>query len=307
MKRITLAWALTLCSFITFIACSSPDVGERSVSIIPAPAQMTVGEGTFTIHPGIEIGYADESLKGMGELLSNEIAIRHQAGFRLRQRIELHHLLELTDPKEFADLPKAYGLSPKDSVPVDESYSLSIQKRNIYIKATTLEGIYRGITTLKQIVGGNLQPGGEKIYLPLLEVKDSPRFAWRGLSFDVSRCFFDPEEVKQVIDMVALYKMNVLHMHLSDNQGWRIEIKKYPELAEIGGQLPNNGRKGGYYTQEEFKDLVNYANERFITIIPEVDIPGHTAAVFAAYPDFKNALKFKTKVNIPGRPSMPST
>ena len=207
----------------------------------------------------------------------------------------------MTDPKEFADLPKAYGLSPKDSVPVDESYSLSIQKRNIYIKATTLEGIYRGITTLKQIVGGNLQPGGEKIYLPLLEVKDAPRFAWRGLSFDVSRCFFDPEEVKQVIDMVALYKMNVLHMHLSDNQGWRIEIKKYPELAEIGGQLPNNGRKGGYYTQEEFKDLVNYANERFITIIPEVDIPGHTAAVFAAYPDFKNAVKFKTKVNIPGQ------
>ena len=303
MKRITLAWALTLCSFITFIACSSPDVGERSVSIIPAPAQMTVGEGTFTIHPGIEIGYADESLKGMGELLSNEI--EKLSGIKLASASDKESnciiFLELTDPKEFADLPKAYGLSPKDSVPVDESYSLSIQKRNIYIKATTLEGIYRGITTLKQIVGGNLQPGGEKIYLPLLEVKDSPRFAWRGLSFDVSRCFFDPEEVKQVIDMVALYKMNVLHMHLSDNQGWRIEIKKYPELAEIGGQLPNNGRKGGYYTQEEFKDLVNYANERFITIIPEVDIPGHTAAVFAAYPDFKNAVKFKTKVNIPGQ------
>ena len=260
MKRITLAWALTLCSFITFIACSSPDVGERSVSIIPAPAQMTVGEGTFTIHPGIEIGYADESLKGMGELLSNEI--EKLSGIKLASASDKESnciiFLELTDPKEFADLPKAYGLSPKDSVPVDESYSLSIQKRNIYIKATTLEGIYRSITTLKQIVGGNLQPGGEKIYLPLLEVKDSPRFAWRGLSFDVSRCFFDPEEVKQVIDMVALYKMNVLHMHLSDNQGWRIEIKKYPELAEIGGQLPNNGRKVGYYTQEEFKDLVNY-------------------------------------------------
>lgn len=188
MKRITLAWALTLCSFITFIACSSPDVGERSVSIIPAPAQMTVGEGTFTIHPGIEIGYADESLKGMGELLSNEI--EKLSGIKLASASDKESnciiFLELTDPKEFADLPKAYGLSPKDSVPVDESYSLSIQKRNIYIKATTLEGIYRGITTLKQIVGGNLQSGGEKIYLPLLEVKDSPRFAWRGLSFDVS-------------------------------------------------------------------------------------------------------------------------
>ena len=151
MKRITLAWALTLCSFITFIACSSPDVGERSVSIIPAPAQMTVGEGTFTIHPGIEIGYADESLKGMGELLSNEI--EKLSGIKLASASDKESnciiFLELTDPKEFADLPKAYGLSPKDSVPVDESYSLSIQKRNIYIKATTLEGIYRGITTLK--------------------------------------------------------------------------------------------------------------------------------------------------------------
>ena len=111
MKRITLAWALTLCSFITFIACSSPDVGERSVSIIPAPAQMTVGEGTFTIHPGIEIGYADESLKGMGELLSNEI--EKLSGIKLASASDKESnciiFLELTDPKEFADLPKAYG------------------------------------------------------------------------------------------------------------------------------------------------------------------------------------------------------
>ena len=299
MKRITLAWALTLCSFITFIACSSPDVGERSVSIIPAPAQMTVGEGTFTIHPGIEIGYADESLKGMGELLSNEI--EKLSGIKLASASDKESnciiFLELTDPKEFADLPKAYGLSPKDSVPVDESYSLSIQKRNIYIKATTLEGIYRSITTLKQIVGGNLQPGGEKIYLPLLEVKDSPRFAWRGLSFDVSRCFFDPEEVKQVIDMVALYKMNVLHMHLSDNQGWRIEIKKYPELTQIGSKRKetvighNSGtydgkEYGGFYTQDQIRDVINYAAERHITIIPEIDMPGHASAASKAYPEF---------------------
>ena len=304
MKRITLAWALTLCSFITFIACSSPDVGERSVSIIPAPAQMTVGEGTFTIHPGIEIGYADESLKGMGELLSNEI--EKLSGIKLASASDKESnciiFLELTDPKEFADLPKAYGLSPKDSVPVDESYSLSIQKRNIYIKATTLEGIYRGITTLKQIVGGNLQPGGEKIYLPLLEVKDSPRFAWRGLSFDVSRCFFDPEEVKQVIDMIALYKMNVLHMHLSDNQGWRIEIKKYPELTDFAAWRPYScytewyygdrrychrddpAAEGGYYMQEEIREVVEYARALHITVIPEIEMPGHSEEVLATYP-----------------------
>lgn len=303
MKRITLTMTLILCSFLIFASCSSPEVGERSTGIIPAPAQMTVSEGLFTIHPRTEIGYANESLKGMADLLSAEI--EKLSGIKLAAASDKESnciiFLDLVGPEEFADLPVAYGLSPKDGNPADESYSLSIQKENIYIKATALEGIYRGITSLKQLVGSNLEPEGEKIYLPLLEVKDSPRFAWRGLSLDVSRCFFDVDEVKQVIDMVSLYKMNVLHMHLTDNQGWRIEIKKYPELAEIGGQLPNNGRKGGYYTQEQFKDLVDYAKQRFITIIPEVDIPGHTAAVFATYPDFKNAVKFKTKVNIPGQ------
>lgn len=303
MKRITLTMTLILCSFLIFASCSSPEVGERSTGIIPAPAQMTVSEGLFTIHPSTEIGYANESLKGMADLLSAEI--EKLSGIKLAAASDKESnciiFLDLVGPEEFADLPGAYGLSPKDGNPADESYSLSIQKENIYIKATALEGIYRGITSLKQLVGSNLEPKGEKIYLPLLEVKDSPRFAWRGLSLDVSRCFFDVDEVKQVIDMVSLYKMNVLHMHLTDNQGWRIEIKKYPELAKIGGQLPNNGRKGGYYTQEQFKDLVDYAKQRFITIIPEVDIPGHTAAVFATYPDFKNAVKFKTKVNIPGQ------
>ena len=145
-------------------------------------------------------------------------------------------------------------------------------------------------------MGGNLQPGGEKIYLPLLEVKDSPRFAWRGLSFDVSRCFFDPEEVKQVIDMIALYKMNVLHMHLSDNQGWRIEIKKYPELTQIGSKRKetvighNSGtydgkEYGGFYTQDQIRDVINYAAERHITIIPEIDMPGHQLAALATYPE----------------------
>ena len=120
-------------------------------------------------------------------------------------------------------------------------------------------------------------------YLPLLEVKDAPRFAWRGLSFDVSRCFFDPEEVKQVIDMVALYKINVLHMHLSDNQGWRIEIKKYPELTDFAAWRPYScytewyygdrrychrddpAAEGGYYMQEEIREVVEYARALHIT------------------------------------------
>lgn len=303
MKKASFALAAILCGLFSIISCSSPNVGERSTGIIPAPVSQTVSEGLFVIKPNTEIGYSDESLKGLAQMLSEEI--ESVSGMKLAsascKESNCIIFLELTSPDEFADMPKSYGLSPKDGDPADERYSLSIQKENIYIKAPAPEGIYRGITSLKQIVGSNSEPIDGKIYLPLMEVKDSPRYAWRGLSFDVSRCFFDVDEAKQVIDMAALYKMNVLHMHLSDNQGWRIEIKKHPKLTEVGGNLPLNGRKVGFYTQEQFKDLVNYANERYITIIPEVDLPGHTAAVFAAYPELKNAVHFKTKVNIPGQ------
>ncbi|MCC8096643.1 MAG: family 20 glycosylhydrolase [Tannerellaceae bacterium] len=146
-----------------------------------------------------------------------------------------------------------------------------------------------------------MEARGKTVYLPVLEVKDSPRFAWRGLSLDVSRCFFTVEEVKQVIDMISLYKMNVLHIHLTDNQGWRIEIKKYPNLTATGGHMSNEGRKGGYYTQEQFRELVEYAASRFITVVPEIDIPGHTAAMFASYPELKNAVTLDLNLNIAGQ------
>ena len=303
MKSITLVYALFLCGLIAFMGCSSPNVGDRNICIIPAPTQISVNEGLFAINSHTTIGYTDNTLKDVAETLFNEIEKTSDLKLDKRPTKGTDHdiILSLTNSNEFKDLAQPYGLSPKSDMPIDERYTLSIKKNKIHINAISNEGLYRGITSLKQLIGGNLQPKGDNIYLPLLEIKDTPRFAWRGLSLDVSRCFFNPNEVKQIIDMLALYKMNVLHMHLSDNQGWRIEIKKYPKLTEIGSQLPNNGKKGGFYTQEEFKDLVNYANKHFITIIPEVDIPGHTAAVFAAYPEFKNAVRLKTKINIPGQ------
>lgn len=304
MRKRLFGWAAVACALSMMVGCVDPDVGERQVNVIPAPVELVRGEGLFPIGPRTEIGYNDEALRGAAARLSEEI--ERVSGMKLAyascKESNCIIFMELQKPEEFADLPATYGNSPKGGDPMDERYSLSIERENIYIKAPAIEGLYRGIATLTQIVAQNATPAENgKLYLPILEVKDAPRFAWRGLSLDVSRCFFTVEEVKQVIDLLALYKMNVLHMHLSDNQGWRIEIKAYPKLAEVGGQIPNEGKSGGYYTQEQFKELVRYAAERQVTIIPEVDLPGHTKAVFAAYPELTNAVKLKIDANFSGQ------
>lgn len=304
MRKRLFGWAAVACALCMMVGCADPDVGERQVNVIPAPVELVRGEGLFPIGPRTEIGYNDEALRGAAARLSEEI--ERVSGMKLAyascKESNCIIFMELLKPEEFADLPATYGNSPKGEDPMDERYSLSIERENIYIKAPAIEGLYRGIATLTQIVAQNATPAENgKLYLPILEVKDAPRFAWRGLSLDVSRCFFTVEEVKQVIDLISLYKMNVLHMHLSDNQGWRIEIKAYPKLAEVGGQIPNEGKPGGYYTQEQFKELVRYAAERQVTIIPEVDLPGHTKAVFAAYPELTNAVKLKIDANFSGQ------
>ena len=121
--------------------------------------------------------------------------------------------------------------------------------------------------------------------MPTGVIRDAPKYSYRGAMLDVSRHFFTVEEVKQYIDLLALYKINHLHLHLSDDQGWRIEIKSWPNLTEYGGRSEVGGMTGGFYTQEEYKDLVAYAQDRFITVVPEIDIPGHTNAALASYPE----------------------
>ena len=307
MKKIILSWSvLLLCSILTLTGCSTPEVGDRSTSVIPAPIQLVKGENVCKLEKGIVISFSDKTLKQQAQDLAD--FIQDFAGITAsvnasptEQAAGKIHLLKNSDRSFALNIPKAYGLSINGSNPADENYALTIDKKGVEIRSTASEGIFRGISSLKQLIGSNRTSKGETLYLPEVKITDGPRFAWRGLSLDVSRCFFDPNEVKQVIDLLALYKFNVLHMHLTDNQGWRIEIKKYPKLTEIGSQLPNGERKGGFYTQEEFKDLVAYAKARYITILPEVDLPGHTAAVFAAYPEFVNAVKLRSDQHIPGQ------
>ncbi len=162
----------------------------------------------------------------------------------------------------------------------EEGYELSIQADAILVRANRPAGLFYGIQTLRQIPlayhSGNYE-------LPIVSIRDSPRFAWRGAMLDVARHFFSVEDVKRYIDLLAHYKMNRLHLHLTDDQGWRIEIKSWPKLTEIGGRTQVNGGGGGFYTQEQYKEIIEYACSRCVIIVPEIDTPGHTNAALAAY------------------------
>lgn len=164
-----------------------------------------------------------------------------------------------------------------------EAYRVDFDEDNIELSAGTREGMLNAMKTLTQVLhfsGGN----ADAVYLSAGSIEDQPRYPYRGYMLDVARHFFPADTVKMVIDRIAAYKINHLHLHLSDDQGWRIEIKSWPRLAEIGGKSEVDGTPGGYYTQEDYKEIVEYAASRGITIVPEIDMPGHTNAALSAYP-----------------------
>ncbi|MEM6770035.1 MAG: family 20 glycosylhydrolase [Bacteroidota bacterium] len=164
------------------------------------------------------------------------------------------------------------------------AYLLSIAPEGISIMATDEAGVLNGAITLEQVVA--FSPNTERgLFLPCGTITDQPRFGYRSYMLDVARTFFGVDTVKQVIDRIAPYKINHLHLHLSDDQGWRIEIKSWPKLTEIGGQTEVDGTPGGYYTQEDYREIVEYAASRGITIVPEIDVPGHIHAALVAYPE----------------------
>jgi len=185
-----------------------------------------------------------------------------------------------------------------ESLHSEEAYRLYVNTKNVEIHSSNLKGIFYGIQSLKQLLF-------QGIKIPCLTMNDYPRFSWRGFMLDEARHFFGIEEVKKILDVMALLKFNIFHWHLTDDQGWRIEIKKYPLLMEISSKrngTSTDKRKlmsdlqkdkskidlvpvSGFYTQDEIKEIINYAKERFITIIPEIDFPGHVQAVLAAYPE----------------------
>ncbi|MBY0435495.1 MAG: beta-N-acetylhexosaminidase, partial [Cyclobacteriaceae bacterium] len=181
-----------------------------------------------------------------------------------------------------------FSASANDPALGDEGYELSVTSQLVKLNANSATGVFRGLQTLRQLLPAKVemttvQQGPWEI--PVVSVRDYPNYSYRGVMLDVSRHFFSVEDVKRYIDLVALYKINMLHLHLSDDQGWRIEIKSWPKLTEYGGSTEVGGSAGGFYTQEQYKDIVKYAQDRFITVVPEIDMPGHTNAALASYPE----------------------
>lgn len=258
------------------------------VAIIPIPLEIDVQKGEFVITTKTKIIYPPGV--GMDKLVhyfQKEIASR--SALRLETAgAAKHHDIVL-------------NIEPNLALP-EEGYQLKIEKSGIIICANSIKGLFYGCQSVLQLIPSALFRH-EKITLPYLQITDYPQLSWRGLMLDVSRHFYSIEALKDIIDLLAYYKMNVFHWHLTDNEGWRLEMKKYPKLTSIGswrkeiygskmyGQdsslnWKDTYRYGGYYSQEEARELVAYAAERQITIVPEIEMPGHSGAVLAAYPQF---------------------
>jgi hexosaminidase len=170
----------------------------------------------------------------------------------------------------------------------EEGYELGITPERVTLVANRSAGLFYGVQTLRQLFPASIEHSAARprpMRIPTGRIVDHPRFTWRGAMLDVSRHFMDVDDVKRYIDLMALYKLNRLHLHLSDDQGWRIEVQSWPNLTGHGGSTEVGGGEGGFYTQEEYADLVAYAQERFITVVPEIDMPGHTNAALASYPE----------------------
>lgn len=258
-------------------------VSAKPYSIVPVPTAMKAENGTFSLSKKTPIVTGNEGMLAATYL---QEAIKTQCGFDIQINPS-----KTENPVKFT-IDKSAGVGK-------EGYSLDITGDKIEIKAEDAAGLFYGVQTLIQILPQGTYKASH-IALEGVSIKDTPRFAWRGLMLDCSRHFFEVDFIKKLLDNLALHKINTFHWHLTDDQGWRIEIKQFPKLTEIGAyrketivghmryqnQEFDGERHGGYYTQDQVRDLVKYAADRYITIVPEIEIPGHAQAAIAAYPEF---------------------
>lgn len=268
--------------------CLSASCMADGLSIIPRPAKLVEGNGQFTfgqVTTAWADAYEGDSIQSLLKSFEQEFTSTTGLAFKASKAAKAALQLRLN--------PSLKG----------ESYCLTVSKTNVIIEAARPVGFFYALQTLKQmlptraVMAGVSVEKGTSMTLPVVEIEDAPRFGWRGFMLDEGRHFFGKKAVKQVLDVMAAYKMNRFHWHLTDDQGWRVEIKKYPRLTTYGAwrntmtlswgnTLPDGERYGGYYTQDDVREIVAYARERFIEIVPEVDIPGHSQAAVAVYPEF---------------------
>lgn len=281
---------------ITLTGCNDMFTDRSAPAVIPEPVEMEMKDGSFLLNreTAIHLQGGEESLISIAEQLKD--ALDSATGFDL----EIHSY-ESEDNDESTILLSLGG----DTTGNEEGYNLDVSSDRILIQSSTPAGVFYGMQTLLQLfppeiyhTDYTLVPQNTRWEVSALEIKDYPRFAYRGMHLDVARHFFSVDFVKKYIDLMAMQKMNRFHWHLTEDQGWRIEIEQYPRLTEIGAwrdstlvghygsDIYDGKRYGGYYTQEEIRDVVEYAEKRHITVIPEIEMPGHSSAALAAYPEF---------------------
>jgi hexosaminidase len=278
-------------AFVFLISCKKKQDLSHS-ALIPKPVSITNGTDVFTLTGASSIYVnGSEELQKIGEYLSGKL--KPATGFDLKTTVG-------TPSRGNIYL----SLSGADAKLGEEGYTLNISDSGVHLIANKAAGIFRGVQTLLQLLPASIEQSSKQNgpwEIAAGTIEDYPSYSFRGSMLDVARHFFSVEDVKHYIDLIAFYKMNVLHLHLSDDQGWRIEIKSWPNLTAHGGSTEVGGGKGGFYTQEQYKDIVNYAASKYITVIPEIDLPGHTNAALASYAelncnDTATALYTKTEV-----------
>ncbi len=262
----------------------------ESISIIPKPNELKVIAGeSFSLNKATIISYKGEVAKRAAKMVGMYLRPATGFGFSVKTGAGNNSILLMT---EGADVDLG-----------DEGYTLSVSSTGVEIKALKYGGLFNGIQTLRQLLPVSIYSKSEvktNWTVPGVEIKDKPRYSWRGMHLDPCRHFMSKEFTMKFIDVISSQKMNIFHWHLTEDQGWRIEIKKYPKLTEVGawrdgigfGFKPEesthyheDGRYGGFYTQEDIKEVVKYALDRNVTIVPEIELPGHSMAAIAAYPE----------------------
>lgn len=269
--------------FASFFMYINSFAQTNIVNIVPTPVELTMHSGSFSFDNTTVI-IAGISASHEAQMLN--LYLKKLYGFRLTVKNKI--------PQKTAS---AIVLQLKNSTDRKDTYYLEADSNKIVISSAGNEGLFYGLQTLLQMLPADKSLLAARTFqIPQLSIKDYPRFQYRGMHLDVSRHFFDADFIKKYIDYLAFHKFNNFHWHLTDDQGWRIEIKKYPLLTTVGGfrngtiigHHPGTGNDslhyGGFYTQEQIKEIVKYAQDRFITIIPEIEMPGHASAAIAAYP-----------------------
>ncbi len=288
---------------ISFSAISQSK--PQDISIIPQPVHMQKGSGHFTLPKNIVIQ------------APNVPELRETVAF-LRERMSVptgYHVVSVSS--SHTPVIKLQLNTEADDKLGSEGYNLSVTPSRILIRANKPAGLFYGVQTLIQLfpaeIENKVQTANVIWSAPVVEITDYPKLGWRGLMFDVARHFFTKDEVKQYIDAMVRYKFNLLHLHLTDDEGWRIEIKGLPKLTEVGAWnvkrigefgdfIPPSANEprdyGGFYTQDDIKELVKYAQDRFVNILPEIDVPGHSLAAIASYPELSctpEAVNYKVR------------